>query len=73
MSPKPNPVRAERNLRNLIRFGPPAHVTVYGQDLVDILQALEEARAAASGSLDVQDPASALSMRAAVAAKGAGR
>lgn len=68
-----DPARAERNLRNAIRVYVPSQVPVYGQDIVDILAELDRLRDAALSALDAQDPASALSMRAAVVAKGAGR
>lgn len=62
---RPDPRRAERNLRNAVRLFTPASVQVYGQDVVDILTELDRLRAAAVSALDHVDPASATSMRAA--------
>lgn len=60
-----DPQRAERNLRNAIRVFTPYQVPVYGQDIVDILTALDQARAAATAALDHVNPASPVAMRAA--------
>lgn len=60
-----DPQRAERNLRNAIKVFTPSSVNVYGQDLVDILAALDQARAAATAALDHVNPASPAAMRAA--------
>jgi hypothetical protein len=68
---RPDPERAERNLRNAIRFRL-AYVQVYGQDVVDILAELDKVRAerdqfqaAAVTALEQRDPAHPRTMKAA--------
>jgi hypothetical protein len=64
---RPDPQRAERNLRTLVRFGPPYTLQVYGQDVVDILGELDRCRAAATAALEHENPATPTAMRAAAA------
>jgi hypothetical protein len=69
---RPDPERAERNLRNAVKLYTPASVQVYGQDVVDILDALDALRrerdqyqAAAVTALEQADPAHPRTMKAA--------
>lgn len=58
-------VRAELNLRNLVKVYTPSVVQVYGQDVVDILAELDCLRAAATAALEYDNPATPAAMRAA--------
>jgi hypothetical protein len=69
---RPDPQRAERNLRNVVRVFTPYMAQVYGQDVVDILGELDRARAAAVSTLELTDPASPTAMRAAAAGRARG-
>jgi hypothetical protein len=63
---RPDPQRAERNLRTLAMNGIRAGlgtVQAYPQDIVDLLGELERARAAAISVLELIDPTSVQAQR----------
>jgi hypothetical protein len=73
---RPDPTRAERNLRNVTRFGGYV-IQVYHQDVVDVLgeldrlrQRVEQSDAAAVASLDLIDQSSPTMLRAGRAGRG---